>query len=268
MDHAKKQNRKQLLILIFTVIVFALCLLIYNKFMTNDQKVFILKEYSSKGNLLGINEYIIRDGDTIMHGKFINYFENGNKKSEGKFINGTLNGECLYYYDNGLKESNHFQKTTEISLEATWNYPNGQLEKYAMYTDFGKPLFIIKYDKKDIVDSYKGIPQLEIYQHKVDTISRNYEQIENHFVVGDKLKYSYLIANIPNAKRSFKIENMSVDNSKVKRTLKHIEPCQWDVEEVLTKKGKNTIQSIVKYEFKDKVTPVFIDTLSFDIEVH
>ena len=137
-----------------------------------------------------------------------------------------------------------------------------------MYTDFGKPLFIIKYDKKHIVDSYKGRPQLEIYQHKVDTVSRDYKQIKHFFKVGDTLKYSYIVANIPNAKRSFTIENVGIDNAKVKRITKKVEPCQIDVKEVLTKKGKNTIRSIVKYEFNDKVTPVFIDTLSFDINVN
>ena len=61
---------------------------------------------------------------------------------------------------------------------------------------------------------------------------------------------------------------MSIDNAKVKRITKKIEPRQIDVKEVLTKKGKNTIRSIVKYEFNDNLTPIINDTISFDVEVH
>lgn len=86
--------------------------------------------------------------------------------------------------------------------------------------------------------------------------------------VGDTLKYGYIIANIPNTKRSFKIENLGIDNSKVKRTQKHILPAEIDVEEVLTKKGKNTIRSIARYEFKDNITPVYNDTLIFHVNVY
>lgn len=267
MAHLKKLNKKQTIIFIVIIGIF-LCLFWYNKFPYNKNKVYVLKEHNQAGQLIGTNEYIIRGSDTIMHGKFVNYNERGIKISEGQFVNGNISGKCLYYYDNGVLESKCYKKTTEITLEAMWNYPNGQLEKYVMYTDFGEPIFIIKYDKKQIVDSYKGRPQLEIYQHKVDTISRNYEQIRNSFKIGDKLKYNYIVANIPNAKRSFTIENLGIDNSKVKRTQKHILPTQIDVEEVLTKKGKNTIRSIVRYEFNDKVTPVFTDTLFFDVNVN
>lgn len=52
-----------------------------------DKKVYTLNEYSPTGRLLGTNEYIIRNGDTIMHGKFINFNDKGIKISEGQFVN-------------------------------------------------------------------------------------------------------------------------------------------------------------------------------------
>lgn len=267
MAHEKKANKKQAIIIIFLgFIVFLLCILFYYKIQSD--KVFILEEFSETGKLVGTNEYIIKNGDTIMQGKFVNYNEQGNKIAEGQFLNNDVYGKCIYYFDNKNIKSIYYRQNSKITLEAIWNYPDNKVQQYTMYANFGEPLFIIKYDKSGVIDSYKGTPQLEIYQHKVDIQNHKNEQIKNSLKVGDKLKYSYLIANIPNAKRSFKIENLNVDNSKVKRTLKHIEPCQWDVEEVLTKKGKNNIRSIVKYEFKDKVTPVFIDTLSFDVNVN
>jgi len=92
---------------------------------------------------------------------------------------------------------------------------------------------------------------------------------DQNLKVGDILKYQFMIAKIPNAKRSFKIENLTVsDDQKVIRTMGHIPPTTFEVQEKLIKKGKNTIRAIVKYEFTDKVTPTLIDTLSFDVMVN
>ncbi|QYS92429.1 hypothetical protein JJC04_08320 [Flavobacterium covae] len=122
-----------------------------------------------------------------------------------------------------------------------------------MYDDFGKSFFIIYYNEKGNVTKYKGYPQLETYQYKFSHPEQFKIKEQQYLKVGDKLKYSYLIANIPNAKRSFKIENISVDNSKVKRTLKHIEPCQWDVEEILTKKAKTQYEVSLNTSLKIKL---------------
>ncbi|MDA6072186.1 hypothetical protein NJT12_21390 [Flavobacterium sp. AC] len=59
--------------------------------------------------------------------------------------------------------------------------------------------------------------------------------------VGDTVKYHYLVANVPYAKRNFKIENTDADNTKVKRTLKKTSQIGIDVKEVLIKSGINTI---------------------------
>ncbi|AMO21128.1 toxin-antitoxin system YwqK family antitoxin [Flavobacterium columnare] len=257
-----KREYKRTLIILIIVLLGLISFYFYSK----NESVYILKEYSPNGKLIGTNEYVLRNGDTIMHGQFVNYNENGIKISEGQFVNNEPNGLCTYYDENGIKEVVHYRKNSNITLESTFYNPKGFIEKYVVYDDLGKSSFIIGFDEKGVT-KYNGYFQIETYQYKFSHPEQFKIKEQQYLKVGDKLKYSYLIANIPNAKRSFKIENISVDNSKVKRTLKHIEPCQWDVEEILTKKGKNTIRSIVKYEFKDKVTPVFIDTLSFDIEV-
>lgn len=259
MAQLKKMNRKPFVITIVGIITLCLCRYIYT------HKGQVLKEYSKTGELIGTNEYVIRNGDTILNGNFVNYNKKGNKISEGLFVNGEIYGKCIDYYDNGNIKNSYFKKTSKITLEAQWNYSNEEIETYSMYSDFGAPLFIIKYDKKGIVDSYKGSPQLEIYQHKLE--NHQYRQINNKFKVGDVLKYSYFVANIPKAERSFTIKNLSTNNSEEERTLKHIEPCQWDVKEVLIQKGKNRIRSIVEYKFNDRSTPVFRDTISFEINV-
>ncbi|AEW85550.2 hypothetical protein V8245_00965 [Flavobacterium columnare] len=257
------KKHKILLPLLIIVVFGALIFIFYFK----KQKVYTSKEYNSNGQLIGVNEYAVRNNDTILQGKFERYNDRGIIISKGQFLNDETYGKCFYYYDNGKIKSIYFRKSSKINLECLFYTENSLPEKYIMCDDLGKTAFVIHFDEKGVT-KYNGYFQIETYQYKFSHPEQFKIKEQQYLKVGDKLKYSYLIANIPNAKRSFKIENISVDNSKVKRTLKHIEPCQWDVEEILTKKGKNTIRSIVKYEFKDKVTPVFIDTLSFDIEVH
>jgi hypothetical protein len=254
---------KYKVILIAIVLFFGLIAIYY---YIKDEKVKVLKEYSPLGQLIGTNEYYLKKGDTILHGKFVNYNESGIKISEGQFVDGHINGNCLYYYNNGKIETKQY-KRGQTTLQSIDYNQNGLLERYIMCDELGRWVFKIYFDEKGAT-RYDGYFQIEIYQYKYANKSKFNITEDQHLKVGDTLKYSYLVANIPNAKRSFTIENVGIDNAKVKRSTKKVEPCQIDVKEVLTKKGKNTIRSIVKYEFNDKVTPVFTDTLSFDINVN
>mgnify|MGYP003531598839 FL=1 len=260
-----KVNNKIKIILVFLIIVI-IGLIVFYKFF-KAEKVYVFKEFNSTGQLIGTKEYVLRDGNAIIHGKFIDYNIKGIKISDGQFVNGHIYGKTSYYYDNGKIEEVHFRKNKETTLESTFYNANGFVEKYVVYDDLGNSSFIVNFDKKGVTD-YSGHFQIETYQYKFANKAEFNIKENQNLKIGDKLKYSYIVANIPNAKRSFKIENISVDNSKVKRTIKKVEPCQLDVEEVLIKKGKNTIRSIVRYEFNDKVTPVFTDTLSFDVNVN
>lgn len=258
--------KKKLIIILGIIVLCTLSWFVFFK-KNNENVSFVLKEYSSTGKLLGINECFISNGDTIMHGKFENYNEKGVKISEGNFVNNDIYGHCYYYDNNGNLESKFFRKNSEIILESTIYNPKGFAEEYTICDNDGYTVFKIFFDEKG-AKSYNGLFQLEIFQHSFNKEKLLYENSNNEFKIGDTLKYSYIVANIPNAKRSFTIENVGIDNAKVKRITKKVEPCQIDVKEVLTKKGNNTIRSIVRYEFNDKVTPIFIDTLSFDVKVY
>lgn len=257
-------NKKYKITLIAIILLIASIVIYY---YYKDEKVKILKEYSPTGNLIGTNEYVVRDGNIIMHGKFINYNEKGIKISEGQFIDNEPKGLCYYYDDNGKIESVYFRKNSNINLECKYYNQEGLLTKNIMCDDFGNTAFLIFFDEKGVI-KYEGYFQIETYQYKyANKTKSNITEVQN-LKVGDTLKYSYLVANIPNAKRSFKIENVGSNNEKIKRIIKKVEPCQIDVKEVLTKKGKNTIRSVVKYEFNDKVTPVFTDTHYFEVNVY
>lgn len=257
------KKHKIALYLLLIVILGVLIFIFYFK----EEKVYTSKEYNSTGQLIAINEYVIRNNDTILNGKFERYNDKGILISKGQFLNDEVYGKCFYYYDNGKIESIYFRKNSKINLECFYYNRNGSLEKYIMCDDFGKSAFVINFDEKGVT-TYNGYFQIETYQYKYANKAKFKIKEDQNLKVGDTLKYSYIVANIPSAKRSFTIENVGIDNGKVKRVTKKIEPCQIDVKEVLTKKGKNTIRSIVRYEFNDKVTPVFTDTLSFDVEVH
>jgi hypothetical protein len=218
------------------------------------------------------NEYVllnyrINGIDTVLHGKY-QLFKNNKLKEDRNYVLGKPYGTFKQYFENGKIEVEGFALNNNVIAEEIWNYPSGEKERYILYDDLGKSIFIVKFDKKGNLISHNGYPLIETLQYKYANKTKFNIKEEQYLKIGDTLKYSYLVANIPNAKRSFTIENLSIDNAKVKRITKKIEPCQLDVKEVLTKKGKNTIRSIVRYEFNDNVTPVFTDTLSFDVEVH
>lgn len=265
MRHNKKRKMKNKIIL--AAISFTLITVLILLFYFKDEKVYILKEYNSSGRLSGIHEYVIRKGDTIFQGKFTNYNEKGIKIAEGQFINNEPNGICSYYYDNGKIESIHYRKNSKITEESFFYNPNGLLEKYAIYDDFGKSSFIISFDEKGVT-KYSGYPMLEVYQYKFTHEKQHNTKKKQILKVGDTLKYKYLVANIPNTKRNFKVENLDILDSKIERTITKTLPIRINVEEVLVKKGINRIRAIVNYKFQDKITPTLTDTISFKVEVN
>ncbi len=239
-------------LIIFTSIV-GVCLFLY--FISGD-KIEILKEYDQAGNLIGTNEYFVKEGEIVMHGKFVNYNNQGVKTSEGQFLNNDIFGNCIYYFDDGKLKSVHFRKNSKVTLESTFYNSTGLLTKYVAYDNDGKPFFIIQFDEKGAT-RYDGNFQI--------AVPPNHKHYLN---VGDTLKYSYIVANIPGAIRNFTIENVGVHKANIGRAIRKVEPCQIDVKEVMVKKGKNTIRSMVRYEFRDNMIPIFTDTLSFDVEVY
>ncbi|KQB38375.1 hypothetical protein [Flavobacterium aquidurense] len=258
-------NRKYKIILLLAIIVISWVLVC---FYFKNEKVYTLKEYDPNTKQIDISEYVIRSGDTIFEGKFTQYNKKGNKIAEGNFVNGHIKGKSIYYFDNGIIESIHYRKNSTITEESIYNYPNGMVKKYLMYDDFGILDFLIRYDELGNVKSYEGLPLIEIYQYKIANPEEFKRKIEQYLKIGDTLKQQYLVANIPNAKRSIKIENLDIDNTKAKRTFKKTSQTGIEIKELLIKKGINTIRAVVRYEFNDKDKTVINDTISFKVDVN
>lgn len=232
-----------------------------------DNKTHILKRYYPESKEIYESEYIIRNEDTVFQGKTIIYSSKGIKIAECNFINDTLNGKYISYYDTGKIKYMKYMLNDKRKAEILWNYPNGQTEKYALFSTFKEPIFIINFDNKGPI-YYEGHVLENIYFGKFNTKKKSNSCENKCYKVGDTLIHQYLVANIPDAKRSFKIESSDINNLKIKRTITQKLPTTIEVKEVLTTKGKNTIKAVVKYEFMDNIMPPIINTLSFDINVN
>lgn len=168
------------------------------------------------------------------------------------------------YFDDKLVHNN--EKGNELVEERIDNFPSGKIMRYTSYADSGTQAFTILFDEKGNVENFKGQALIETYQNKIASKRRLKEDVNQYLRVGDTLKHHYLIANIPNAKRTLKIEN--IGNTKVKRTLKKISQTGIEVKEVLIKKGINTIETVVNYKFNDKEKTSITYTESFEVEVN
>ncbi|WP_289658959.1 hypothetical protein [Flavobacterium panacagri] len=259
------KNKIRTILIICVVLVLAI---VISVFFNNEEKTYVLKKYDSRTKEKITIEYIIKNHDTIFHGKFNSYNAKGKKISEGNFVNGHIKGKSIYYFHNGIIESIHYRKNSKLIVESIYNYSNGKARKYLMYDDFGILDFLITYDEFGNVKNYQGLPLIEIYQYKIANKQKFKFKTNQVLKIGDTLKQQYLVANIPNAKRIFKVENLNVDNSKVKRTFEQVMPVGINVKEVLTKAGINKIRAIVKYEFNDNKKTVINDTVSFDVKVN
>lgn len=253
---------KKTYIIVLAVLLSLIVLFFYFK----DEKVYTFKEYSPSGKLIGTNEYVIRNGNSIQHGKFVNYNERGVKIAEGNFVNNEPNGKSIYYFDNGKIESVHYRKNSKVTEESIFYNSDGLIRKYIMYNDIGEAKFIIDFDGKT-VKKYDGYATYPVNQYKIEKEKKYEIHNRDTLKVGDVIKYEYLLANIPNTKRTFKIETEGIDNSKVKRIITKELPTRVVVEEVLTKKGLNRIKAITQYTFNDNITRVKNDTVTFDVNV-
>ena len=266
LDLKKVMNKKnKILTILFSLILLGVVSLF---FCFKTEKVYILRDYYLNKKKASEYEYVIRDHDTILHGKFTRYNKEGNKIAEGSFVNGEPKGKCIYYFDNGIIESIFYRKNSKIKEEIIENHPSGKIKQYTLYDYLGLSAFIARFDQQGHIENYEGYPLMETYQYRIANKERF--KIKNNQVlkVGDTLKHQYLLANIPNTKRSFKIENVGVDNTKVKRTFKKNSQVGIEVKEVLIKKGTNKIKAIVKYEFNNEEKTVINDTISFEVKVN
>jgi len=254
--------------IVVTLFVFIIIFLGVLFFCLKDENKQVLKEYDSKTGKTSQYEYFVKNGDTILQGKYEQYNKEGKKIAEGNYMNNQLKGKFITYFDNGKIESMQYVVKGKVNAENIEYNSNGKIKRYIMFDPFGLEAFIARYDESGVIKTYEGYPLMEIYQYKIAN-KKQFGNTSNQILKKNgTLQYNYLIANIPNAKRSFKIENIGLDNSKIKRISKQVSPTEVYINEVLVKKGINTIRATVQYKFNDKKTTILNDTITFQVEVH
>lgn len=97
---------------------------------------FIAYDYFISNKIQMIANYADRDF-LVKNGKATWYYENGNKKSEGNYIDGEKDGFWTRWYENGVKEEQgNYLDDKEQGIWELW-YPNGIMKEVINYKNNG-----------------------------------------------------------------------------------------------------------------------------------
>ena len=100
--------------------------------------------YDDFGNLISNG---IVDDEGIYHGKFVNYYLSGEKKSEGNYLKGLKDGKWIFYYKSGEIEQEGYFRKGKIDGEWNWYYKNGNVKRQEHYIDGREDGLCIEYSK-------------------------------------------------------------------------------------------------------------------------
>jgi antitoxin component YwqK of YwqJK toxin-antitoxin module len=91
-----------------------------------DQGAWAVRDYFMSGKLQMTGTYKSKNFNS-RQGHFVYYFENGQKQSEGEYMNDKHEGRWTYWYENGNKKSEG--NCTAGNLEGEWTYWHESGEK-------------------------------------------------------------------------------------------------------------------------------------------
>ncbi|MFN5317501.1 MAG: toxin-antitoxin system YwqK family antitoxin, partial [Bacteroidia bacterium] len=120
-----------------SALFFSIVLLLIGCSTDNSQKT-AAREFTEKytnQKLKRIYHGNVIDGDTILHGSDNSYYENGQLKSIGKYVNGNAEGEFKWYHENGQLEEIKKYVNGKEEGEFKWYHKNGQLEGIEKYVN-------------------------------------------------------------------------------------------------------------------------------------
>ncbi|UMY66249.1 toxin-antitoxin system YwqK family antitoxin [Flavobacterium sp. HJ-32-4] len=225
----------------------------------NEDNPKLIKSYP-KENKIAEFGYLLKGNDTIIDGEAV-YYSLDKKTILGRafYKNGLLNGIYTGYYGNGKIEQIVNYRNDTIIGDRIHNYTNGSIERYILYDESGRAAFLIKFDSKGNVIDYQGHPIVDVENvglKKLDSLE-----------IGDSLKYSYYLANIPASKYLFTVRSLRSDKSKNHREISSRKQCRITVKEKILVRGENSIIAKVKFEFSDLNKTTISDSLRFDYYV-
>ena len=113
--------------------------------LINGLKNGVTRSFDEKGQIISGGEYkeglLTAIGITLKtgekQGKWIFFYDDHEKKSEGFFVNGLKEGEWIYYFISGEVEQKGFYRNGQLDKEWNWWSISGEILRTENY-DFGK----------------------------------------------------------------------------------------------------------------------------------
>lgn len=214
-----------------------------------DGKRYIF-EYHDDKNLMSINEVEINeDNQTILNGRVIEFYSNGEVESKFFYKNNVPNGPVTFYYKNG-KVKNEGKYLNNIIVDVSKVYfEEGGLEYYVVHDKDGNTRYYRQYDKSGKVIREEG--DAIAYT----TVNLNPATLK----INDTLVCKYFVAHPPNTTLKFKIANAPNKNINIKDNIAIYKS-------IYKKAGKYNITGVL--EIKDmKDGTIKTDTIKNDVVV-
>lgn len=139
----------------------------YRKAFLDNNKVWVANDYYISGKIRMTGSFKSKKLD-VMQGHFTYYYENGQKSSEGKYLNNKAENEWKLWYENGQIKSQG--KFINDRLEGEWNYwfENGQKKSH------GKMVHDQRDGEWDFWNDKGNLETKEYYKIGVLTLSEGY----------------------------------------------------------------------------------------------
>ena len=150
----------------------------------HKKKIILIKNYYPNGKLREKFEAYKKGGKLIRHGKYISWYDNGQKESEGKLFKGTAQGSWTEWNRDGSLYFQTNYKNGQINGLVTEWYDNGnKLSKTMFKNGFPNGPSIVWYENGNIKEicnySYRfGLngPYKKFYKNGEIAISGNYRK--------------------------------------------------------------------------------------------
>lgn len=120
--------------------------LIFQGSYKNDKPIGIHRKFNENGKVISTETYnlygkVVAEGIVLINGKedgkWVYYYDNGNKKAEGKYLKGKQQGNWKFYYPNGKIKQQGNYSLGKLTGSWKWYYDNGYLLKEEFYI-YGK----------------------------------------------------------------------------------------------------------------------------------
>ena len=160
--------------------------------------------------------YRADNGDEVWHGKRTEWYQGGQKFSEGVYVNGKAEGLRTYWHENGRKSAEgNYRNDRPVGVWLKW-YPDGRLQEKCKYKDGqkhglgvywsevsrevdvvryinGKPLAIVEWEKRNAGKHKEPAylyPYIVVRPHGL-TFTSNYAGITKEFS-GEELEQVFM----------------------------------------------------------------------------